>query len=121
MSVSKTIVIRLERMEFHSFHGVFEQENRVGARYQVDLSVRVPVSSSMRRDSLEGTVSYADIFEEVKRQMSVPSALIEHVAIRIAETLQEKFPQIEGGRVSIGKCRPPVAGMIGSASVELEF
>ena len=115
------LTIRVEKARFYAFHGVFDQENRVGAEYELNVSVVIPVSASMRSDNLEGTVSYADIYEVCRIEISKPSRLIEHVALRIVKALSEKFPQIVSGTIEFRKVHPPIAGFDGSAAVKIDF
>jgi dihydroneopterin aldolase len=58
--------IRMEGMKFYAFHGVMPQENLVGANFYVDLKLKTDFTSAAQTDKLEGTVSYADIYNSVK-------------------------------------------------------
>ena len=74
--------IRMEGMKFYAFHGVMPQENLVGANFYVDLKLKTDFTSAAQTDKLEGTVSYADIYNSVKEVMGTPSKLLEHVCHR---------------------------------------
>ncbi|MDE5886310.1 MAG: dihydroneopterin aldolase [Muribaculaceae bacterium] len=113
--------IALNNLRFHSFHGVFPQETKVGNEFIVNLIVRVPPSDAMINDLPEGTVSYADLYAVVEEEMKKPGKLLESVAERIRASLLDKFPQIESGQVSICKSTPPIANISGSATVCLFF
>lgn len=113
--------ISLRGVRFYAHHGVFDQERKVGNEFTVDISVRVPVSYGMRADSLEGTLSYADIYEVASHEMSIPSLTLEHVAIRIATSLRNRWPELLSGSVAVCKVTPPIAGYEGSASVTYTF
>ncbi|OAV67296.1 Dihydroneopterin aldolase [Bacteroidales bacterium Barb6] len=106
-------------MEFYAFHGVGEQERAVGNRFFVDLLLTAAVEAAVRSDRLEDTVSYADVFAVVRREMSVPSRLLEHAAGRILFALQEAFPLLTGIEVRLTKLCPPLGGDVRSASVVL--
>ena len=54
--------IRMEGMKFYAFHGVMPQENLVGANFYVDLKLKTDFTSAAQTDKLEGTVSYAEIY-----------------------------------------------------------
>lgn len=116
-----TITVALEGVRFHAFHGVFEQERAVGADFEVDIQTQVVVSDAMRADRLDGTVSYADLYDICKREMEQSSALIEHVALRIVRAIRSFSADIIHGKVLIRKLHPPISGFEGSASVSLEF
>ena len=113
--------IFLKDVRFHARHGVFEQERTVGNEFAVSLSVSVAETPGMEADSLDGTLSYADLYETVAAEMAVPSSLLEHVAIRVARALQQRYPAIISGRVEITKLAPPIPGIRGEAGVALSF
>lgn len=117
----KSVRISLNDLRFFAYHGVFEQERRVGNEFEVSVHVDIPPTDSMNEDSLEGTVSYADIYEIVRERMQTPSLLLEKVAIDISRTLQERWPEILSGRVEVRKLGVPVSGIIGDAGVEIFF
>lgn len=119
--MNEEFVIALRGVRFFARHGVMAQEKTVGNEFMVDLSVRVPVSDGARRDELEGTVSYADVYEVLSDVMNVPSATLEHVCLRIAAAIRNRFPGVRGGEVAVTKVAPPISGFSGSASVSYTF
>ena len=116
-----SISIALEGVVLHAFHGVFEQETAVGNDFRIDIEVEVPVTDGMRADSLDGTLSYADLYEVCVAEFATPSRLLEHVALRIADALRSRYPQILSGHLCISKLHPPIPRFDGSASVALAF
>jgi dihydroneopterin aldolase len=73
----------------------------------------------MITDDLDDTLNYAVVYEVVKREMEIPSNLIEHVAGRIMRALKTAFPQITAIDLKLSKLNPPIAGEVASASVIL--
>ena len=67
--------IELNRIRFFSYHGVAEQERRVGNDYEVSLRVDYPLERAMESDSLCDTLDYAALYALVAAEMSVPSQL----------------------------------------------
>lgn len=112
--------ILLPRMQFHAFHGVMPQEQRVGAQFTVSLEVTTRFDEALRTDSLQGTINYADIHAAVKAEMAIPSALLEHVAGRIAERLFHDFPTIEALKVEVMKQNPPMGADMPATGVRIE-
>ncbi|MBD5347136.1 MAG: dihydroneopterin aldolase [Bacteroides sp.] len=109
--------ITLDSLRFYARHGVGAQEREVGNDFEVSVSVDIPPVYS---DRIEATVNYAEITESVRTEMEIPSALIEHVAVRIRNALMARFPLITGGRVTVCKLKPPIPGAeLKSASVTL--
>lgn len=113
--------IALNKLRFFARHGVLDFERESGNEFIVDLSVRIPFDKRIVDDELEGTVSYADLYEIVKEEMEVPRKLLEKVANEIAIRIKEKFPEVTMGFIKIEKVRPPIPTLLGSASVTLNF
>lgn len=105
-------------MRFHAFHGVLEEERIIGGTYLVDLSYDIE-TNAVETDCLEDTLSYADLYILVKKEMTQPSRLIEHVAGRILCAIKNKYPQIRNVTVSISKLNPPLNGEVAKATVTL--
>ncbi len=113
--------INLDHITFYAYHGVLEQERRVGNTFEVSVSAEVDCPLSLVSDALEDTISYADMYALIAEQMAIPAQLLEHVCGRIALRLFEAFAPIEALRVSVSKRKPPIAGDIPSATVVLEL
>lgn len=67
--------IELNRIRFFSYHGVAEQERRVGNDYEVSLRVDYPLERAMESDSLCDTLDYAALYALVSAEMSVSFAV----------------------------------------------
>ena len=81
-------VLSVEGMHFYSYHGCSPEETLIGADYFVDVKIKSDYSSSIKEDELKNTFDYTTIYNLVKAEMNIPSKLIEHVAGRIANSLQ---------------------------------
>ncbi len=113
--------ISLTDLRIHAFHGVMEQERKVGNEFIVTLRIRLPYSDSIKNDDLGATVSYVDLYKIVSEEMSKPRSLLETVADSIADRIREDWPGIEGGEITICKSNPPISGITGRAEVRLFF
>ena len=111
--------VELLGMEFHAFHGCLPEERRDGARYLVDFSADYDMSAASRSDCLEDAADYSQVYEIVRREMAVPSNLLENVAGRILEAVAERFPELERVSVSVAKEHPPVGGPAAWARVKM--
>ena len=114
-----TTKITLQAMKFYAYHGVLEQERRVGNTFVVDLTLMAPLEKAVQSDQLEDTINYAEVYELTKQEMDIPSQLLEHVAGRICRALRHHFPQIEQIEIRVSKLNPPFGGDVHSASVLL--
>lgn len=113
-------LIRIEQMEFYSYHGCYEEERIVGNRFVVDLEMEADCLEAARTDRIGDALNYQTAYELVKEQMVEKSYLLEHLAARILDALFAHFDQLERARVKVSKLNPPMGGKIRAVSVELE-
>ena len=111
--------IFINNMRLYARHGVLPQERAVGGDYAVDLRVHYNINKAIETDRLDDTISYADLCELIKQEMAQPSALLEHVAGRIAKAVMKRFPQTEKVTVRITKLNPPMGADCDGAGVEI--
>ena len=103
--------IELEGMEFKAYHGCLEQEKVRGNSFTVDFIGELDLHAAAESDNLNDTLNYADIYEIVADEMSVPSELLENVAGRIVKAIEKSYPQLIRFSVRVSKKRPPVEGI----------
>jgi len=113
--------ISLNDVRLYAFHGVLEQERRVGGEYSVSLRVHYNISKAMETDNVADTLNYAQLLEIVKREMDVPSNLLEHVAGRIGRTVFDEFPQAEAIDLNVTKLNPPMGADCAGACVHVHL
>ena len=106
-------------MRFFAHHGVGGQETLVGNEFVVNLRLKVDIGHAMQTDDVTDTVSYAEVYEAVKKEMEVPSKLLEHVGGRIVKRLLGEFPQIENIELKLSKRNPPMGADIEAAGIEI--
>lgn len=112
--------IELKDMTFYAYHGAFPQERKVGNVFVVNLEITAPLSKAVESDDLCDTINYAEVYDIIKKEMNVPSNLLEHLAGRIMNSLKVSYPDIEHIVVKLSKQNPPFGGDIKYASVILE-
>lgn len=108
-------------MEFYAYHGCFEEEQKIGTWFNVDLSLEVNTSKAEKSDNIEDTVNYQSVYQVVKEQMMIPSHLLENVARRILDAIGKNFPAVSYAWVKVKKMNPPLGGVMESVSVEIEM
>lgn len=116
-----TTAISLNKMLFFAHHGVSEQERTVGNRFEVSLCINADVTKALASDSLDDTINYAEVYDVVAKEMSIPSNLLEHVAGRIINAVKQRFPAVTGGTVTVAKLQPPFKSQIESVTVTVNF
>ena len=115
----KEQTITLDSLRFYAYHGAEPQEAIVGAWYTVSITIKTDATLAVQSDDLNGTINYAKVADITKQQMQIRSALLEHVAGRIANALLAAFPAIHSLTVKVCKENPPVGIPCSKASVEI--
>ena len=111
--------IYLNNISIYAYHGVSPQETKVGNTFHIDLKLKIDLRQAIDSDDLSDTVSYADVYRTVSKEMAVNAKLLEHVAGRIVHQLFAEYPAIEAIKIKISKQNPPMGADISSAGVEL--
>lgn len=112
--------IELENMEFYAFHGCYKEEQVVGNKFIVNLTMVADCSKAAATDNVADSANYLVAYQIVKEQMEIKSHLLENVADRILTALAKKMTNLVSAKVKISKINPPLGGKVGSASVILE-
>lgn len=106
-------------MSFYGYHGVLPQERDLGQVFEVDVELYLDLRAAGESDDQEMTVSYADVYEVVRRVVTGrPHNLIEAVAETIATRLLNGFPMREV-LVRVKKPAAPVPGHFKYMGVEI--
>lgn len=109
--------ILLEDIVFFARHGVLEQETVTGNSFVVNIKIETDLSEAAKSDNISDTVNYAEVYEVIKKEMDIPSQLLEHVAGRIIRSLRNRFPELGTIELKLSKKAPPITGQIEQASV----
>ncbi|MDR0296170.1 MAG: dihydroneopterin aldolase [Prevotellaceae bacterium] len=111
--------INLQGMEFYAYHGHLPEERIIGQYFYVDVAVEAAIDKAMETDNLEDTVNYQTIYDIVKREMTIPSHLLEHIAGRIVRALKAELSAINRVEVRIRKNNPPLGGKVKYAEIQV--
>lgn len=110
-------LIQIEGMEFYSFHGHYPEEQIVGNRFLVDLSIETDMSLPSLTDNLADAADYQKAYEIVRAAMERRSNLLENIASRILDSLFSEMKGINRATVKVSKINPPLGGKTASVSV----
>lgn len=111
--------ILLQGLRFYGRHGVHPEETKLGQRFVVDLELGVDLRAAGVSDDLEQTVSYSDVYRDVRAIVEGPPfKLIEAVAERIAAQvlLRESVLSVF---VRVRKPEVPIPGQLDCVAVEI--
>lgn len=113
-------LIVIENMEFYAFHGHYREEQIVGNRFIVDLTIETDMSVPSKSDNLKDAVNYQKAYLIIKAEMEKKSYLLENIAGRILDALYDEMSGIKKATIRVSKMNPPMGGKIGSVSVILD-
>jgi len=111
--------ISLHNIRLKAFHGCLPEETIIGGDYQVDVRIKTDFADAAHKDDLNRTVDYCQVYDIVRREMAIPSKLLENVAQRIVNSLLHELRRINAVKVRVSKIAPPVNGDIEMVSVTL--
>lgn len=99
--------------------GAVEEERRVAQPICFDLKIYCNLKPSGLSDALDDTLNYEEIYQTLLSvSSSRPFVLLESLCEEICAALLKGI--VQSVRVRAGKVRPPILGMQGRISVEME-
>jgi dihydroneopterin aldolase len=112
-------LIALEGMEFFSYHGYYDEEQKIGNKYAIDVSIETDLQRAAQTDKLRETINYEEIYRIVASVMHQRHRLLEHVAYEIINEVRAKFLDVQHVKVVVSKFNPPIGGVCAKARVEI--
>mmetsp|Transcript_2209 Transcript_2209/g.6571 ORF Transcript_2209/g.6571 Transcript_2209/m.6571 type:complete len:146 (-) Transcript_2209:172-609(-) len=101
-------------------HGVFEEEQRLGQKFEVDVSVGTDLSRVAATDNVQHGLDYSLLVKLVKEIVSgPPKQTVEAVAGEIAEKIFERFNIASNVVVKVSKPCVALEEQISEIGVEL--
>ncbi|GAA3411697.1 dihydroneopterin aldolase [Paenibacillus hodogayensis] len=112
--------MHLARMQFYGNHGLFPEENKLGQRFYVDLTLSLDLSEAGRTDEIGTTVNYAELYERVKQIVEGRTfRLIEALAENIASDVLHQYTNVNDVTVRVIKPHPPFDIHFDGVTVEI--
>ncbi len=112
------VTIELQNIRLQAFHGIYDGEQNTGNPYEVNVKV-IYEEGSGEFDNLKNTINYVEVFEVVKKRMSIPTPLLEKVAESIIRKIKHQFPFTREVIVSIYKLEAPIENFQGKIGVTM--
>jgi len=112
--------IHLEDLVFYAYHGLHEEEERLGQRFHVDVTCWLDISKAAETDEYSGTVCYGSLVQAMERVVTQNRfKLIERLAAAVADGMFAVDDRIQKARVRIHKPGAPLPIATGKVSVEI--
>ena len=116
----RNVTIFLTGMRFYAYHGCFEEEQKIGTHFVVDVALTYDVEAAIAGDDVEQSVNYQLVYKTIRKVMDTPQHLIETVADHIIREIKSDFPQVLKLTVKLCKLNPPLDGKTEYVAVQME-
>lgn len=114
--------ISIKGLQTFGYHGLFEEERRLGQKFLFDIHGQLAPTHSHQDDALHASVRYDAVVNEV---VSISDAnkfmTIEALGEAIARGLLARFSPLECVTVGVTKFSPPIQQTIQSAGIEVRL
>lgn len=112
--------IRIKNLEVYAYHGVYEEENRKGQPFYINLVLYTQLRNAGNTDDLTASTNYGEVCHFVDKWMKKHTVkLIETVAEELARGILYNFPLIQSLDIEIRKPEAPVGLPFDYVSVKL--
>ena len=113
--------IKIENLEVFANHGVFPEENRLGQKFLVSVTMYTDTRKAGKTDDLTYSIHYGEVSQKIDRYMKEHTfQLIERVAESLAEELLSTVPLLEKVKVEIKKPWAPVGLPLETVAVKIK-
>lgn len=110
--------ITLTRIGVFAYHGVYEEEKKLGQRFYITVAMGLDLAEAGRNDDLEASVSYADIARLVQEiAVGQRFRIIEALAEAIATAILAGYPRVADIAVTVEKPGAAVAAILEGIAV----
>jgi len=111
--------IDIEGMEFYAYHGHFRQEQVVGNKFLLNVTIEADCDRAGETDYLNDALDYQKVYLLIKEEMEIKSYLLENICKRILDRLYREFSTIRKATIQVAKINPPLGGQIKQVSVTM--
>ena len=113
--------ITIDGLDVFANHGVYPEENSLGQKFVVSLTLYADLSKAGANDDLDSSVDYGAVCHDVDAYLRGRTfKLIEAAAEGVASMLLARYALLLGVRVKIEKPWAPVGLPLRSCGVEIE-
>ena len=111
----------IRELELFGFHGVFEEEKRLGQKFILSLELDLDLKSAGKTGDLTKSVHYGELCEKVDKEFVRESyELIETVALNLADFILNEYKIINGVKVFLKKPWAPVKKHLDTVEIMIE-
>ena len=109
--------IKIENIDIWARVGILKQEQRLGQPFSMDVFLYADFDNCVDRDDINQTIDYVEVIELIRSHSRKFKCLtIEKYSAVLINLLKRSF-DIDGIKIVIKKCNPPIIGFNGSVSI----
>ncbi len=114
--------LTIKNLEFYAFHGVKDEEKKLGGRYQMDLELYYDSSSAIATDKLSNALNFEEILHKIAEELANKNFnLIETLGNQILEVVADNYSILQKATVRIRKFNIPFKGILDYIETEQYF
>lgn len=111
--------LRIQGLRAYGHTGFFEEEQRLGQWFEVDLRLWLDLSAAGRDDDLERSLDYGAVAQAVQALVEgARHRTLERLATAISERVLG-WSQVEEVETTLTKLHPPIPGFSGQVAITL--
>ncbi len=119
MKVNELTRLTIKNAEFYSYHGVKNEERKLGGKFQVDLDLYYDASNAIENDNVKAALNYEQVIHYIGEIINGDAyRLIETIAHKILTSLFIRFPILIKATVRVRKMNVPVERFLDYVEVE---
>lgn len=116
LSLCKLSVVNAQ---YYSFHGVLQEEKKIGGKYEIDLDMYYNSNDAALKDDVQHAINYEDALFLVDEIMGEESFdLIETIATEILNALMDRFDILQEATVRVRKLNAPLKAIVDYVEAE---
>ena len=113
---NKLLQIHLKNLQFFAYHGIYEEERKLGNHFEMNISIHVN-ANSIPVLHMKDSIDYVSVYNLVAKRMAIPTPLLETVITEIAQSILAQFSLALKVEIAIDKKTPPIPSFEGSVGV----
>jgi len=113
--------INIDELEVYAYHGVLEEEKRLGQKFLISVEIILNNMSTSYNDDITTSVNYADVCGLISHVVQETKFnLIETLAETLAERILLEYYRIKSVKVKVSKPSAPIPISFRNVSVQVE-
>jgi dihydroneopterin aldolase len=112
------MTIHLNDVQFYGYHGLYEEEKKLGNTFIVNLSIDF-IPGVNKISFIQETIDYVQVYDLLKERMAIPTPLLETIVEDIASRILIEFPIAHKVTIQITKTQVFINSLNGNMAVTL--